>query len=85
MVNKEELVYTTEYLTLQTRCCINRRRYNQFKLYHVSFYVHLSLSSVHLTSTFTFNLKKFLISLALDSHLVCFRLRNFNVLITFGW
>jgi hypothetical protein len=33
MVNSEELVDTTEYLTLQMRCRINRRRYNQVRLY----------------------------------------------------
>ena len=27
-VNSEELIGTTEYLSLYTRCCINRFRYN---------------------------------------------------------
>ena len=33
MVNSEELIGTTEYLTLQTRCRINRCRYNRFRLH----------------------------------------------------
>ena len=32
MVNGEELIGTTEYLTLQTRCRINRCRYNRGRL-----------------------------------------------------
>jgi hypothetical protein len=33
MVNSEELIGTTEYMTLQTRYSINRRRRNQVRLY----------------------------------------------------
>jgi hypothetical protein len=33
MVNSEELIGTTEYLTLKARCRINRRRYNRVLLY----------------------------------------------------
>jgi hypothetical protein len=33
MVNSEDLIGTTEYLTLQARCCINRCRYNRVRLY----------------------------------------------------
>jgi len=32
MVNSEELIGTTEYLTLYTRCRINRCRYNGVRL-----------------------------------------------------
>jgi hypothetical protein len=32
MVNSEELIGTTEYLTLYTRCRINRCRYNRVRL-----------------------------------------------------
>jgi hypothetical protein len=37
MVNSDELISTTEYLTLYTRCRINRCRYNRVRLYFVSF------------------------------------------------
>jgi hypothetical protein len=33
MVNSEALTGTTEYLTLYTRCRINRCRYNRVRLY----------------------------------------------------
>jgi hypothetical protein len=33
MVNSRELIGTTEYLTLYTRCRINRCRYNRVRLY----------------------------------------------------
>jgi hypothetical protein len=33
MVNSDELIGTTEYLTLQARCRINRCRYNRILLY----------------------------------------------------
>jgi hypothetical protein len=33
MVNSDEITGTTEYLTLQTRCRINRCRYNRVQLY----------------------------------------------------
>jgi hypothetical protein len=33
MVNSEELIGTTEYLTMQARCRINRCRYNRVPLY----------------------------------------------------
>jgi hypothetical protein len=33
MVNSEELIDATEYLTLQSRCRINRYRYNRVLLY----------------------------------------------------
>jgi hypothetical protein len=33
MVNSEELIRTTEYLTLEARCRINRCRYNGVQLY----------------------------------------------------
>jgi len=33
MVNSEELLGTTEYMTLQTRCRINLCRYNRVRLY----------------------------------------------------
>ena len=33
MVNSEELIGTTEYLTLQTMCRLNRCRYNRVRLY----------------------------------------------------
>jgi hypothetical protein len=36
MVNSEELIGTTEYLTLYTRCRINRCRHNRAALYVVS-------------------------------------------------
>ena len=36
MVNSEESIGTTEYLTLQTRCRINRCRYNRVQLYFQS-------------------------------------------------
>jgi hypothetical protein len=35
MVNSEELIGTTEYLTLQRRCRINGCRYNRVRLYYV--------------------------------------------------
>jgi len=35
MVSSEELIGTTEYLTLWTRCRICRRRYNWVQLYDV--------------------------------------------------
>jgi hypothetical protein len=33
MVDSEELIGTTEYLTLCTRCRLNRCRYNRVRLY----------------------------------------------------
>jgi len=33
MVNSEVLIGTTEYLTLYTRCCIHRCRYNRVRLH----------------------------------------------------
>jgi hypothetical protein len=33
MVNNEELIGTTEYLMLQTKCRINRCRYSRVRLY----------------------------------------------------
>lgn len=33
MVNDEEVTSTTEYMTLQTRSCINQRCYNWVQLY----------------------------------------------------
>jgi hypothetical protein len=33
MVNSDQFIGTTEYLTLQTRCRINRCRYNGVTLY----------------------------------------------------
>jgi len=33
MASSEELIGTTEYVTLYTRCCINRCRYNGARLY----------------------------------------------------
>jgi hypothetical protein len=38
MVNSEELIGTTEHLTLQKGRRINRRRYNLFRLY---IYIHM--------------------------------------------
>ena len=35
MVNSEELIGTTEYLALYTRCRINRCRYKRGRLYMV--------------------------------------------------
>jgi len=32
MVSSEELIGATEYLTLYTRCRINRRRYNRVRM-----------------------------------------------------
>ena len=37
MVNNEELIVTTEHLTLYTRCCINRCRYKRVRLYLCTF------------------------------------------------
>jgi hypothetical protein len=34
MVNSEELIGTTEYLTLYARCRVNRCRYNRVQLYN---------------------------------------------------
>jgi hypothetical protein len=36
MLNSEELLGITEYLTLQARCRINRRRYNRVRRYLLS-------------------------------------------------
>jgi hypothetical protein len=36
MVNSEELVGITEYLTLYTRCRVNQYRYNRVRLYFLS-------------------------------------------------
>jgi hypothetical protein len=33
MVNIEELIGTTEHMTLYTRCCLTRCRYNRVPLY----------------------------------------------------
>jgi len=33
MVNKEELIGTTEYMMLRMRCRINRYHYNRVRLY----------------------------------------------------
>jgi hypothetical protein len=33
MVNSEELIGTTEYLTVLSMCRVNRRRYNRVLLY----------------------------------------------------
>jgi len=33
-VHSEELIFTTEYLTLEARCRINRYRYNRVLLYY---------------------------------------------------
>jgi hypothetical protein len=33
MVNSEELIDTTEHVTLYTRCLLNRCRYNRVRLY----------------------------------------------------
>ena len=44
MVNSEELIVTTEYLTLYARCRLNRCRYNRVQLY-----VRLFLFWVHIT------------------------------------
>ena len=33
MVNGDKLIGTTEYLTLLTKCRVNRCRYNRFRLY----------------------------------------------------
>jgi hypothetical protein len=35
MANSEELIGTTEYLTLKARCRINRYRYNRVQLYFI--------------------------------------------------
>jgi hypothetical protein len=37
MVNSEELIGTTEYLTLYTKCRIKRCHYNRVQLYYYSF------------------------------------------------
>jgi hypothetical protein len=37
MVNNEELIVTTEHLTLYTRCRINRCRYKRVRLYLCTF------------------------------------------------
>ena len=42
MVNFDELIGTTEYLTVYTKCCINRCRYNRVRLP-----LSLSLSHTH--------------------------------------
>jgi hypothetical protein len=35
MINSEVLIGTAEYLTLKTRCGINRCRYNRVQLYFI--------------------------------------------------
>jgi hypothetical protein len=48
MVNSEEFVGTTEYLTLQGRHRINRCRYNWVRLHYKSiYYVHYILIRKH--------------------------------------
>jgi len=42
MVNSEELNGTTEYLTMQTACRINRCRYNWDRLYNLVIFSVLS-------------------------------------------
>jgi hypothetical protein len=45
MINSEELIGITEYLTLQTRCRINRCRYNRVRLYiNITIYTPLILA-----------------------------------------
>jgi hypothetical protein len=56
MVNSEELIGTTEHLTLYTRCRINRRRYNRVRLYiyhgaHSMFFANEGHGSATLTSS----------------------------------
>jgi hypothetical protein len=63
MVNNEELIGTTEYLTLWTRCRINQCRYNRVRLYFVirqqckrNPLLHSHVNTEHLyllTATFT--------------------------------
>jgi hypothetical protein len=42
MVNSVELIGTTEYLTIYTRCRINRCRYNRVRMYFKAMFVRLS-------------------------------------------
>jgi hypothetical protein len=42
MINSEELIGTTEYLTLQRRCRINRCCYNRSRLY-IYIYIYIVL------------------------------------------
>jgi hypothetical protein len=44
MVNSEELIGTTEYLTLYTKCRINRWRYSR-----VGLYMNVSITTYKLT------------------------------------
>jgi hypothetical protein len=45
MVNIEELIGTTEHVTLYTRCRLSRCRYNQVRLYIVNPFVGRHISS----------------------------------------
>jgi len=45
MVNSEELIGTTEYLTLYAGCGINRCRYNRIRVYFEISYKHQNISS----------------------------------------
>ena len=55
MVNSEELIGTTEYLTLWTRCRINRFRYNRVLLY-VYLWTSLIFSVPHTSPFFCSNM-----------------------------
>jgi hypothetical protein len=62
MVNSEELIVTTEYLTQYTRCRINRCRYNRVRLYFF-FLIRPLLISVCPTTIGYFQLLMSLLSL----------------------
>jgi hypothetical protein len=44
MVNSEELIGTTEYVTLYARCRINQCRYNRLRRY-IRIWFHIKLGS----------------------------------------
>jgi hypothetical protein len=44
VVNSEKLIGTTEYLTLYTRCRINRCRYNRVRPVYIYIYIYCDVS-----------------------------------------
>jgi hypothetical protein len=47
MANSEELISTTDYLTLQTECRINRCHYNRVQLHFVGQFLYARGLQVH--------------------------------------
>jgi hypothetical protein len=86
IVNSEELIGTTEYLSLWTRCSISQCRYNRFRLYYVMIiYIKFKICVLYIVLHISYALNKKLLSDVIVInvlHIPLLLLHKFHSLIT---